>query len=143
MIGTVIGFEEEMKRVGFRYRQPEELSDGKVVVTCGIEGVCARYDVYFFFDPDEHAVSIRIFNLLKAPIDRMPQVMDLINTLNGEYRWIKFFKDADCKVNVQADAIISPETSGKIAFEILARSMKIIDEIYPRFMKAIWADSAE
>ena len=140
MMNSVVQFEEEMKRVGFKYRQPEELSDGKVVISCGIEGVCARYDVFFFFDPDEHSVSIRIFNLLKVPIDKMSQIMEMNNSLNGHYRWIKFFTDDDSKVNVQADAIISPETSGKIAVEIMARAMKIIDEIYPRFMKAIWAE---
>ena len=42
---------------------------------------------------------------------------------------------------MQTDAVISSENSGKITVELMARTFRIIDEIYPRFMKVIWSDA--
>ena len=36
------------------------------------------------------------------------------------------------------DAIISEETSGRICVELLLRTMRIIDDVYPRFMHVLW-----
>ena len=45
----------------------------------------------------------------------------------------------DGKVNAQADAIISESTADRICVELLLRTMKIVDEIYPKYMHALWS----
>lgn len=58
--------------------------------------------------------------------------------MNAGYRWVKFFINKEENVNVQTDAVISSENSGKITVELMTRSFRIIDESYPRFMHVIW-----
>ena len=105
-------FTAEMTRVGLKYREPRDLPNGGTAIACGINGRCNVYDVVFFFDADGHS----------------------------EYRWVKFYINAEYDVNVQLDAIVNSETSGPVAVELLLRTMKIIDEVYPRIMKAVWSD---
>ena len=140
MLKTVESFETEMKNVGLKYRQPVEGNNGDCVVNCGIKGKYTAYETVFIFSPDEHTISIQAINLLSIPIDRRFEILELINTLTGEYRWIKFCIDQENFLRIQLDAVVNPETCGKIAVELLLRTMKIIDDVYPKFMKAVWAD---
>jgi len=141
MLDTAANFIEELKRINWKYREPQQLDNGKVAVSCGINGKSSHYDMHFFFDEDNHSVCIRVFQLLRVPIDKKFQVMELINQLNSNYRWVKFYTNADDDVNVQTDAIINAENSGKITVELMARTYRVIDEIYPKFMHAIWSEA--
>lgn len=140
MLDTAKTFIQELERINWKYRPPQELENGKVAVSCGINGKSSHYDMHFFFDEDNHSVCIRVFELTRVPVDKKFQVMELINQLNAGYRWVKFFTNNEDNVNVQVDAVVNAENSGKITVELMARTFKIIDEIYPRFMKAIWSD---
>ena len=133
-------FTAEMTRVGLKYREPRDLPNGGTAIACGINGRCNVYDVVFFFDADGHSMSVRVFNLVKVPVDKQLPVIEVLNSLNTEYRWVKFYINAEYDVNVQLDAIVNSETSGPVAVELLLRTMKIIDEVYPRIMKAVWSD---
>lgn len=141
MLDTTAAFLEELNRINWKYRAPQELENGKNVVSCGINGKSSHYDMHFFFDEDNHSVCVRVFELLRVPIDKKFQVMELINQLNTNYRWVKFFVNKEENVNVQMDAVISKETSGKIVVELMSRAFKIIDEVYPQFMRTIWSDA--
>ncbi|MCD8088566.1 MAG: YbjN domain-containing protein [Oscillospiraceae bacterium] len=77
-------------------------------------------------------------------IESVPEdkVMDLIvvcNSLNTQYRFVKFVVDSDNDLMNYSDAILTPETAGDECFEVLLRSLQIIDEAKPTFMKAIYA----
>lgn len=139
MLDTVNNFLAELDRIGWRYRDVRELEDGKGHVACGITAKSTQLDFHFFFDADNHSVSIRIFKLFIAPIDKKLQIMDLMNEVNAQYRWAKLFLDKESWMNVQADAVISAENSGKICVELIARTVRIMDETYPKFMHEIWA----
>lgn len=141
MLGTAENFIEELKKINWKYREPQTLENGKVVVSCGINGKNTHYDLHFFFDENGKAACIRVFELLRVPIDKKLPVMDLINQLHAQYRWVKFFINTEEYVNLQADAIITAENSGKVCLELMAHFFKIIDESYPRFMKIIWSDA--
>ena len=140
MLENAERFVTEMTKVGLKYREPQDLPNGSTAIACGINGRCNVYEVVFFFDADGHSMSVRVFNLVKVPVDRQLPVIELLNSLNAQYRWIKFYVNPQNDVNIQADAIISSETSGPIAVELLFRIIKIIDDTYPRIMKAVWSD---
>lgn len=77
-------------------------------------------------------------------IESVPEdkVMDLIvvcNSLNTQYRFVKFVVDSDNDLMNYSDAILTPETAGDECFEVLLRSLQIIEEAKPTFMKAIYA----
>ena len=139
MLKTVESFEQEMQKANLKYHGLRDLEDGRTVCICGVSGLNTRYDVTVIFDADERHIALRVFQLLKVPIDRMGQILELMNALNHQFRWIKFTVDQDNDVSLQADAIVDSHTCGTVSVELLVRIMKIIDEAYPQFMKVIWA----
>lgn len=138
---TLDSFIEEMQKAGLKYGEPRDLPGGDVAVSCGIKGKYGAYEFVFVFYADEHSFSGHVPNLLSIPIDKRIQLVDLMNSLNATYRWVKFYDDGESYLRVQVDAIVNPETCGKIAVELLLRTMKIIDEVYPKFMKTVWGDA--
>ena len=138
MLNTAMRFMSACDSAGLKYRESRDLDDGGSLVVCGVNGKNnARYDVLFVFDKDGHSVSLRVFGLLTFPEEKWAAMLDAANELNGTYRWLKFFTKED-RVNVQCDAVISDDTSGKVCVELLVRTMRIVDEAYPSFMRVLW-----
>ncbi len=138
MLNTAMRFMSECDSAGLKYRDSRDLDDGNSLVVCGVSGKNnARYDVLFIFDKDGHSVSLRVFGLVTSSEEKWAAMLDAVNSVNATYRWLKFFMKDD-RVNVQCDAIISDETSGKVCVELLVRTMRIVDEAYPSFMRVLW-----
>ena len=95
--------------------------------------------VILFFDEDGESINVKSFSIAKVPSAKMMDMYVLMNEINNEYRWVKFYLDSDDEVTVSGDAIISAETAGDECLEIIHRYVGIIDEVYPRIMKVIWA----
>ena len=93
----------------------------------------------FFFDEDGTSVGIRGFSIAKAPEEKLVDMYKLLNDLNCEYRWVKFYLDSDDEVTVAGDAVIDPPTAGEELVELMYRYVNVVDEIYPRLMKVLWA----
>ena len=140
MLESAQSFMRELDAIEWGYRPPRELESGKVVITCGINGKVNKYDMTFIFDEDGKTMGVRVFQLVKVPIDKKLQVMELVNQLNISYRWIKFLIDKEDNVDLQADSILRGENTGKVGVELMVHMFKIIDEVYPKFMRTIWAD---
>ena len=62
------------------------------------------------------------------------------NSLNQEYRWVRFYLDKDWDLICEADALLDPSSGGEECLSIVRRMVNIIDEAYPKFMKALWAN---
>lgn len=95
--------------------------------------------VIIFFDEDGGSVNVKSFSIAKVPSAKMMDMYVLLNEINNEYRWVKFYIDSDDEVTVSGDAIINAETAGEECLEIAHRYIGIIDDVYPRLMKVIWA----
>ena len=57
--------------------------------------------------------------------------------LRAAYRW---YLDDDREVTAAVDAVITADTIGAVAYELVQRGVNIIDENYPKVMKALWSD---
>lgn len=91
------------------------------------------------FTEDGKYVTIKIYNLCKFPADKTNQMYKLCSELNKEYKWAKFYVDeSDNTLTAQDDAIIQLDTCGAECYELSARLVLIVDEVYPRMMKTIW-----
>lgn len=96
-------------------------------------------DVLLVFDEDEHSVSCKCFNICKFAADKKEAMYKVCNEVNAQYRWLKFYVDeSDNTITAQMDAVIQVESCGPECYEIVGRSVSIVDEAYPKFMKAIW-----
>ncbi len=116
----------------------EEREDN-TVVTCIMQAKNTSVAVRIFIDNDNSHVAIRCFGFAKANSEKFANALLLCNKCNLEYRWVKFAIDDDMDINAEDDAVVSPETAGKEIFELFIRMISIVDDVYPAFMKAIWA----
>ena len=82
---------------------------------------------------------VRIFSIARVPKNKTAAVLEVLNALMIEYRWLRFYLDSDNEVTAAIDAVITEETAAPVAGELLARGLNIVDDIYPRIMKVLWA----
>ena len=59
-------------------------------------------------------------------------------TLNNKYRYFKFCCNNDGDVNIEYDYLLRSENPENSADGIMFRFVKIIDEVYPQLMHALW-----
>lgn len=139
MLDTAIAFMAECDRAQIKYRNTQEVENGASVVLCGFTGKQNnRYDVAVIFDANEHMAGLRVFKLCLAPEEKREQVLAALNRINTNYRWTKFTLHDDGDVNAEIDAIIDQSTVGRTMVELMLRMVKIIDDVYPDIMRAVW-----
>ena len=131
------------ERQGMKYSPDiETLKSGKDVVTVTYTGDnkdTIRFKI--FVDPDEDNVAIRVWTIAKTlDADQAAAVTLLLNDLNNNYRWYRWYLDDDREVTAAVDAVITADTIGAIVYELVQRGVNIIDENYPKVMKALWSD---
>ena len=96
-------------------------------------------EVQLFFHEDEDDVALRSFSIVRVPQEKAAGMLTLLNSLMEEYRWLRLYLDEDNEVTAAIDAVISADTAGPVSFELLMRMVGIVDDIYPRLMKELWA----
>lgn len=134
---------EEMERQGLKY-SIEEFKDGSgstLLVRFTINnGPSLR--VKFISLDDKNDVAIRLFRIVENVAEsKINEMLKTVNECNCEYRYLKFILDEEHDVNIEYDlALRAEDTSiGAEACEILVRIVRIVDEVYPKFMKIIWS----
>lgn len=134
---------EEMERQGLKY-SIEEFEDGSgstLLVRFTINnGPSLR--VKFISLDDKNDVAIRLFRIVENVAEsKINEILKAVNECNCEYRYLKFILDEEHDVNIEYDlALRAEDTSiGAEACEILVRIVRIVDEVYPKFMKIIWS----
>ncbi len=96
--------------------------------------------VYLFFDKNgKNYVALDSWGVAKFPSEKRAAGLVVCNSLNGMYRWVRFFLDSESEIRCQADIVIEPGTAGEECNELVERIVSIVDEAYPEIMKALWA----
>ena len=131
------------ERKGMKYSPDIDTTKaGKDVVTVTYTGDnkdTIRFKI--FVDPDEDNVAIRVWTIAKTTNAHQAAAVSLVlNDLNNNYRWYRWYLDDDREVTAAVDAVITADTIGAIAYELVQRGVNIIDENYPKVMKALWSD---
>ena len=86
-------------------------------------------------------MAIRVWTIAKTTNTRQVAAVSLVlNDLNNNYRWYRWYLDDDREVTAAVDAVITADTIGAIVYELVQRGVNIIDENYPKVMKALWSD---
>lgn len=132
---------EEMERQGLKY-SIEEFEDGSTLWVRFTINNGPSLQVKFISLDDKNDVAIRLFRIVEnVEESKVDEMLKAVNECNCEYRYLKFILDDECDVNIEYDlALRAEDTSvGAEACEILVRIVKIVDEVYPKFMKIIWS----
>lgn len=70
--------------------------------------------------------------------DKMTDMLLLSNSLNAQYKWLKFAIDRDNDLMIFTDAIVDVDTAGDEVFELVARRAVMMDEIKPKIMRTLY-----
>jgi len=95
--------------------------------------------VHYISSDDDNDVKVVILSFVKVPASKREKVIMVLNDMNNKYRYLKFVMSEDNDVRVEYDFPLKITNPGDVAVEILIRMMKILDDVYPELMKAIWS----
>lgn len=97
-------------------------------------------DMYFQFDDSDTHVHVEGLNFIKVPESKYDKLYKLLNECNDQYAHIKFVLDTENgQIVARDDDIIQLDTCGEECYELTYRMLKVVEDAYPKFMKAIWA----
>ena len=132
--------EADFKKSGIKFRVEERESTSAVVAGFTPKNG-SQLRVQFLSNDDDNDVSIRLFTLIKATEDKRDAMIRVANECNQQYRYCKFVVDKDNDVNVEYDFLlrVKGDNVGPMATECFIRIMKIVEDVYPLFMKALWS----
>ena len=97
------------------------------------------YRIRFISRDDDNDVAVRVFELISVEESRQSKILPVINELNSDYRFFKFILDKDGDVNVEYDYFLDCPNPAASARELVIRISNIVDEAYPKLMRALWA----
>ena len=128
----------DSKGVRYTYYERDENRNEAIRVSYNCNNV-ESVSVFLFFDANDRTVNAKSFSIAKVPTEKLADIYVILNDLNYAYRWVKLYVDEEKEVTVSGDAIISQKTAGEECLEMILNFINIIDELYPKIMKAIWA----
>lgn len=118
-------FLEVCDREGLKYTYNGVNSDGDEVVLLdyGIENTSITVRMFF---EDENSCGVRVWYLITYDPARLAEVEEAVNTLNAQYRWVKFYADTtDNTVTAAADIEFGDNPAGDVCRTILRRVVNI------------------
>lgn len=120
--------------------ETREFDDGRDVINFGFAGNnCPHIRIVCVFPKDGRSVQERCYSICKVPDDKRGVMLESINLLNAESRWIKYYIDSDKEVTCETDILVNIDTAAGSCFEMCIGIMKIVDDAYPKFMKTLWS----
>ena len=92
-----------------------------------------------FHEDDEH-LHVEALDIAKVPEDKKESMYKALNEINASYNFVKFIlNESRNDIIVRADAIIQLDSCGAETYELLIRTVKIVESAYPTIMKAVWS----
>lgn len=124
-----------METKGIKLR---DVSETILCCSTGFEGGSA--DVFMDFNADDAHVHFRGMNFIKVPKDKCDVMLKAVNECNDKFSHIKFVLDMENgQITAQDDDIIQLDSCGIECYELLFRTVGVIEAAYPIFMKALWS----
>ncbi len=126
-----------MESQGVKCHEVNE-EEGFAVVGWTLENT--KIMLIFKFGDDNRDVHIIGRDFIKVKEDKYPEVYKVLNECNAKYRWVKFILDEESgEIRAEDDAVIQLDSCAQEAFELMIRMNHVVDDAYPRFMKALWS----
>ncbi|MGM9605276.1 MAG: YbjN domain-containing protein [Faecousia sp.] len=115
-------------------------SDTSSRLICGINGKYVTYKIQFISLDDDNDVAVRAFDLVKFPEEKKTDMILFANECNSKYRFVKFVVNGnDNTLQLEVDLPSKNEEPAEIAFEMLIRILRIMDEMGADMMRRVWA----
>ncbi|MCR5054635.1 MAG: YbjN domain-containing protein [Lachnospiraceae bacterium] len=96
--------------------------------------------VFFKFDDSDTHVHLEGLDFIRVPEDKFDSMYKVLNECNDSYSHVKFVLDTENgQICARDDDVIQLDSCGAECFELMIRMVKVVEDAYPRFMKAMWA----
>lgn len=133
-------FKERLKENNIVFQDSLQ-TDGNhyVNIECALKSA-HMVNMTLIFTPDSEQVSLRSFRLVHVEQEQLLPIYQLLNQLNDQYAWVKFYLDSDNDVALAADAILTPRLAAHITWELLVRTLTILDVVHRDILKVCGKD---
>ena len=96
--------------------------DNVIRVGWNFEG--GNMDIYFDFDDDDSRVHLEGLNFIKVTEDKYDKLYKVLNTVNDEYKYVKFVLDTENgQINARDDALIQLDSCAQECYELMIRML--------------------
>ena len=128
----------EMSAAGIEHRSDTPLEDDNMIDTIRV-GWAGHHlpATTILFRVKDRGAHLEVERLGEAAPDKRLQALELLNDLNGTYRWVKFSMDEDDVLTCASDVFLVPEVAGLFGIAAMGRMFDTLDEVYPRLAEVM------
>lgn len=118
--------------------KPDIVRDDLMAVGWNLKNGSVR--LFLHFDEEDSLAHFEGVEFIKVPEEKYDAIYKVLNEVNDDYKFVKFVLDTENgSLCARDDALIQLDSCGEECFEIMIRMIQIIDDAYPKFMKALWS----
>lgn len=130
-------FIERLERHDIKHMHDAQ-PDGSHYVAVELAGKTSiLYNIAMVFSADGSEFGIRCYKLGKVPKERQRPMLKVLNELNANYAWVRFFIDSDSEVAAASDAVITAASAPRVCWEMLRRVFSVLDEVQEKIDKVL------
>lgn len=138
MYDNSIQLMQSMREAGIDYRSDTPLDDENLVDTIRVGWAGANLPAtVILFRVNDRGAHLEVEDLGHVAPGLRSQALELVNTLNGSYRWITFVVEEDGRITCSSDVFMVPEVAGLFGIAAMGRMFDTLDEVYPRLLCAL------
>lgn len=137
MYDNSIQLMQSMREAGIDYRSDTPLDDENLIDTIRVGWAGANLPAtVILFRVNDRGAHLEVEDLGHVAPGLRSQALELVNTLNGSYRWITFVVEEDGRITCSSDVFMVPEVAGLFGIAAMGRMFDTLDEVYPRLLCA-------
>lgn len=138
MYDNSIQLMQSMREAGIDYRSDTPLDDENLIDTIRVGWAGANLPAtVILFRVNDRGAHLEVEDLGHVAPGLRSQALELVNTLNGSYRWITFVMEEDGRITCSSDVFMVPEVAGLFGIAAMGRMFDTLDEVYPRLLCAL------
>lgn len=138
MYDNSIQLMQSMREAGIDYRSDTPLDDENLIDTIRVGWAGANLlATVILFRVNDRGAHLEVEDLGHVAPGLRSQALELVNTLNGSYRWITFVVEEDGRITCSSDVFMVPEVAGLFGIAAMGRMFDTLDEVYPRLLCAL------
>lgn len=138
MYDNSIQLMQSMREAGIDYRSDTPLDDENLIDTIRVGWAGANLPAtVIVFRVNDRGAHLEVEDLGHVAPGLRSQALELVNTLNGSYRWITFVVEEDGRITCSSDVFMVPEVAGLFGIAAMGRMFDTLDEVYPRLLCAL------
>lgn len=121
-------FVDAMSAEGYKYTLQGVDQDGDELVLTTFDTDNGSIEIRFYFDQNCENTYIRVWNVIDYDYSDVREVCQALDTLNGEYKFVRFYTDDyDDSVTASLDLIYRNNDVGEICMEGLYYVVNIVE----------------